>query len=201
MVEFSVHPTVVMGAKIVANMKGKTGRSVEEWKRLLSDSGPTGERERVAWLKSAHGLGTNYAKILAELADGRGREKCDPEVYLRVAGDYVEGLFEGRRAELRPVYEHLLERGVGLGSDVRVCPCKTFVQLYRRHVFAQIKPGSRSRIDLGLALGSPRASARLVETGGLARGDRITHRLPIAKIEDVDSEVKRWLRIAYELDG
>ncbi|MGC1720385.1 MAG: DUF5655 domain-containing protein [Isosphaeraceae bacterium] len=65
-----------------------------------------------------------------------------------------------------------------LGPDVKVCPCKTIVPVYRQHVFAEIKPATTSRIDLGFALDSMKAAGRLVETGGFEKKDRITHRIP-----------------------
>jgi hypothetical protein len=109
-------------------------------------------------------------------------------------------MYAGPKAALRPLYERLLQLGRGLGKDVRVCPCKTFVPLYRKHVFGQIKPTTQTRIDLGLALGRTKTPRRLIDTGGLAKGDRITHRIPIGSLADIDNGVKRWLRTAYELD-
>lgn len=41
----------------------------------------------------------------------------------------------------------------------------------------------------------------LIDTGGYARKDRITHRIPITAIADIDSEVKRWLKKAYQRDA
>lgn len=90
---------------------------------------------------------------------------------------------------------------MALGRDVKVCPCKTIVPLYRRHVFAQIKPSANLRIDLGLALEDTLTPERLIDTGGLAKKDRITHRIAIAALTDIDAEVKRWLRFAYDLDA
>jgi len=37
--------------------------------------------------------------------------------------------------------------------------------------------------------------------GGFAKKDRITHRIPIAKLADIDDEVKRWLKTAYDKDA
>jgi hypothetical protein len=41
----------------------------------------------------------------------------------------------------------------------------------------------------------------MIDTGGLAKKDRITHRFEITSIEEIDEEVKKWLKTAYELDG
>jgi predicted GTPase len=87
-----------------------------------------------------------------------------------------------------------------MGSDVKVCPCQTIVPLYRNHVFAQIKPTTRTRIDLGLALKDTKVPKRLIDTGGLAKKDRITHRIEITSLKDIDAEVKKWLKTAYEMD-
>jgi hypothetical protein len=195
---YSVHPGVAMIQKWVAELPAKTGRTLEEWVELVKRSGPPTETERRDWLKKEYGLGTNASWWIAERAEGRGEEDADPESYLRAAVGYVEEMFAGSKAALRPIYDRLLELGLKLGNDVKACPCKTIVPLYRTHVFAQLKPSTRTRIDLGLALGDTKATGRLLETGGLAKGDRLTHRIPISSLADIDDEVKKWLKVAYE---
>ncbi len=73
--------------------------------------------------------------------------------------------------------------------------------LYRHHVFAEIKPTTLTRIDLGLALRDTKTPKRLVDTGGFQKKDRITHRIPITSTNDIDAEVKRWLKAAYAMDA
>ncbi len=70
--------------------------------------------------------------------------------------------------------------------------------LYREHVFAQIKPATNTRIDLGLALGDTKPTGRLIDTAGFAKKDRITHRIEISTVKDIDAEVTRWLKRGYE---
>ena len=41
----------------------------------------------------------------------------------------------------------------------------------------------------------------LKDTGGEKKGDRITHRVEITKLSDIDAEVKTWLKQAYEADA
>jgi Domain of unknown function (DUF5655) len=41
---------------------------------------------------------------------------------------------------------------------------------------------------------------RIIDTGGLAKKDRITHRIPLGSVDEIDDEVKKWLKTAYELD-
>jgi len=198
---YGVHPGVAMTQKWIAELKEKTGRSLEEWLRLIRKSGPKDEKARREWLKTEHALGINSAWWLAERAEGKGDEVGDPDAYLQAAEGYVEAMFSGARAGLLPIYDALLKLGLKLGKDVKACPCQTIVPLYRKHVFAQIKPTTQTRIDLGFALGDTKPKGRLIDTGGFAKKDRITHRIPLTSTQDIDDEVKHWLKIAYERDA
>jgi len=200
---YSVHPGVAMVQKWVAELKGKTGRSLEEWVALVEKEGPATEAERRDWLKKKHGLPTNSAWWIAEQSVGKGGEEDSPEAYLRSAEKFVEAMYAGGKAHLRPIYDQLLRLGLGIGPEAKACPCKTMVPLYRNHVFAQIKPTTQSRIDLGfcfLKLGK-KPPKRFVDTGGAQKGDRITHRVEITSPSDIDAELKRWLKTAYDLDA
>lgn len=42
---------------------------------------------------------------------------------------------------------------------------------------------------------------RWIGTGGLAKKDRITNRMGIAAASEIDTEVKQWLKTAYDLDA
>ncbi len=198
---YGVHPGVVMTQKWISELKEKTGRTLDEWLTLIKKKGPKDEKGRREWLKTEYQLGTNSAWWLAERADGKGTEMGEPEEYLKAADGYVEKMFSGAKAELRPIYDALLKLGLSVGKGVKACPCQTIVPLYRKHVFAQIKPTTRTRIDLGFALGDMKAKGRLIDTGGFAKKDRITHRIEVASLKDIDAEVKQWLKVAYDRDA
>ena len=198
---YSVHPSVAMVRGWIDALPQKTGRSLDEWLRFIEEQGPPSEKERRDWLKAEHGLGTNSAGWLAERSVGKGGEDDDPEAYLRHAVDYVEAMFAGVKAPLRPVYDELLRLGLAVAPDVKACPGTTIVPLYRNHVFAQIKPATKTRIDLGFALKDTAATGRLIDTGGFAKKDRITHRISIASLAEIDDEVRRWLQAAYDMDA
>ena len=168
----------------------------------MNKEGPKGEKSLRAWLKAKHKLGMNRAGWIAERAGGKGGDLDTPETYLKSAVRYVEGQYGGPKEKLRPIFDELLRLGKSVGDDVKACPCKTIVPLYRNHVFAQIKPTTNSRIDLGFALTHYKGKLpkRLIDTGGLAKKDRITHRIEITAAEQIDGDVKKWLKTAYDLD-
>jgi hypothetical protein len=199
---YGVHPGVAMVQKWIEELKDKTGRSLDEWIALVKKAGPKSEAERREWLKSQHKLGTNSAWWIAERAEGKGGDEDSAEKYLAAAAKYVEEQYAGKKEALRPIYESILQLAGELGSDVKACPCKTIVPLYGEHVFAQIKPTTNTRVDLGLALThfKGKLPKRVVETGGLAKKDRITHRIELKTTADIDDEVEEWLKTAYRLD-
>ena len=80
-------------------------------------------------------------------------------------------------------------------------PCTTIIPIYRDHVIAQVKPRTRTRIDLGLALRDTRTPKWLINTGGFEKKDRITHRIEITRPEDFDDEARRWMKKAYDMDA
>src|SRR5262249_49610318 len=160
------------------------GRSIDEWIALVKKAGPSTEKERREWLKKEHKLGTNTAWWIAERAEGKGGINSEAEDYLQAAEEYVREMYSGKKAALAPLYDRLLQLGLSIGRDVKACPCKTIVPLYRKHVFAQIKPTTNTRIDFGLALGNRKTPKRLISTGGFEKKDRITHRIEITQASD-----------------
>ena len=200
---YSVHPGVIMMQKWIAELKPKTGCSLDQWIKHIRVLGPKDEKECREWLKEKHKLGTNTAWWLAARAVGDPASIVDdtPETYLAACTGYVEGMYAGGKAGLRPLHDALVRLAQEIGDEVKVCPCHSIVPLYRHHVFAEIKPASNKRIDLGFALDDEPFTSRLLDTGGKAKKARITHKVAITSLDDIDLQVKRWLKQAYERDG
>jgi hypothetical protein len=200
---YAVHPGVAQVQKWIAELKPNTGRSLEEWIALVKKDGPKGHAARRAWLRSEHHLGNNSTWWIIERAEGKGGGEDSPEQYLVTAAKYVENQYSGKKSALRPMYDELLHLAKSIGSDVKACPCRTMVPLYRNHVFAQIKPATNSRIDFGLCFTTYKGKLpkRLIDTGGLAKKDRITHRIEITHPAEIDSDLQKWFRAAYHLDA
>jgi hypothetical protein len=200
---YSVHPGVAMVQRWIVELPAKTGRSLDQWLKHIRVDGPQTEKDCRTWLQDAYNMGTNTAWWLAEKAFGDSASLAEetPEGYLALAPQYVDEMYSGPKAALRPIHDELVRLVRLLGDDVRICPCKTMVPLYRRHVFAQIKPATQKRIDLGFALGEEPFTSRLHDTGGLAKKNRITHCVAIGSLSDIDLQVKRWLKQAYERDA
>jgi hypothetical protein len=77
-----------------------------------------------------------------------------------------------------------------------VAPKKANVSIRRRKQFALLQPGGRVRIDLGLILKDTPAGGRLEPSGSF--NVMFTHRVKVAAVEEIDSELRGWMRAAYD---
>src|SRR5437763_1740392 len=111
-----------MGEAIAKNLPAKTGRTVEEWVALSGEQALSSRKERIAWLKSEHGLGTVTANFIAAEAEGRSivATYADEDALL-------DGMYGGERAALRPIYDQLAKAAGKLGPGVELTVCKTYV--------------------------------------------------------------------------
>lgn len=182
---------------VITNMKEKTGRTLEEWVTFVRKNGPATRKEQMAWLKGEHGVGHVTASIIV----GEVEEEGSSTEYENTDA-LLDGMYSGPYAPLRTVYEDLMNMVESFGEDVRVSICKTYVGLSRRRQFAILKPAGRNRVDVGLALPEDTDTTGRLEKAGSSMGsDRMTRRVPVHSQKEVDAEVKKWLREAYELAG
>jgi len=177
---------------LVRNLPAKTGRTFDEWVKLTKAGPATTREERVAWLKSEHGLGTVTAIFIAAEAEGRS-------VFDTYAdeGALLDNMFAGDKAALRPLCEGVITLATELGKDVDLTVCKTYVGVRRGRQFAMIKPTTRARVDVGLVLPKAKAQGRLMKAGSIGN-DRMTHRIEITSKKEIDGELERWLQAAYD---
>lgn len=83
-----------------------------------------------------------------------------------------------------------------LGKDITVTPKKGSVSLIRKRQFALIKPATKTRIDLGLKLVGKELTPRLGDSGPF--GTMCTHRVQISHADQIDDELRDWLKEAYD---
>ncbi len=180
---------------IERNLPARTGRTLAQWAALVKKAGPAERKDRIAWLRKEHGLGGATAMLVAYAAEGR-----------RPHQDYEDGdalvatMYSGKKAALRQTHDATLAAASRLGKDVAPSARKTYVSLVRKRQFAALQPSTADRVDLGLVLPGVKSQGRLEATKTVG-GGRVTHRIALRSPKDVDAEVKRWLREAYERDA
>lgn len=200
-VKYDIHPGVEMIQKWVAELPAKTGRTLQQWADLVNGLESKVRKERIAYLKEKHGLGTNSATHIVEYATNSQTWDGDPAIYLQQAVKYFDGMFTGEKAKLRPIAEKVLTAARKLGKDIKICPCKTIVPIYRNRVFAQVKPATKTRLELGLVLQNIPFQGLLKKNPRANEKDRLKHIIPLETPADVTEEVLRWLKTAYDQDA
>jgi len=174
--------------KMIANLEEKTGRSLEQWSKLLDETRPEKHGEIVKLLKGEHGVTHGFANLIAHEYRARNAQPA--------SGSPVDAQYAGAKAGLRPIYDALLAAVGRFGDDVEVAPKKAYVSLRRNKQFALIQPSTRDRVDVGINLGDVEPSGRLEASGSF--NAMVSHRVRLTDVSGVDAELKRWLKQAYE---
>lgn len=170
---------------MIDNMPEKTGKSLDEWKSVLKTKNFAKHSEAVNFLKKEHQVTHGFANTIVSLSKD---ENQDPT-------DLVQSQYQGKE-ELLSLYNKLLAMVKSFGTDVTVTPKKTSVSIIRKRQFALIKPATKTRIDLGLKLKDTPITERLENSGPF--GTMCTHRVQLFEIDQIDDQLKTWLKEAYE---
>ena len=166
-------------------LEKQTNEGLNIWKQRISEAKISSEAELRTWL-SVQGV-TGYAQSLLVM------ERFGyPDFMLATADELIEKQYADR-PHLRPIYDAIISLATGCG-EVVIQARRTYVSLVApRRTFARVQP-RRLQVDLGLRLERCREGGRL-------EASRIHHtmRVQIAlnRREDVDDEVRQWLRQAY----
>lgn len=176
-------------ANQIGNIERTTGRSLAEWTELINASHIEKHGQLVAWLKAEHGMSHGNANLLTIKAReaAAGGPATDEQL---VAAHYA-----GKSAVLRPLYEEVVATARSFGTDVQCAPKKGYVSLRRRKQFATVGPAA-GQLEICLNLPGKPATDRLKAITGMA-----THKLRISEPSGLDSELKSWLREAYDRAG
>ena len=171
---------------MIDNMPEKTGKSLEEWKRILAEKSFEKHSEGVKFLKAEHGVTHGFANTIVTLS------KENDET----SEDLVKIQYEGKE-ELKNIYDAILDVVKNFGDDVIITPKKGSVSIIRKRQFALIKPATKTRIDLGFKLVGKEINQRLENSGPF--GTMCTHRVQVSDVEQVDKELTGWLKEAYDM--
>jgi hypothetical protein len=71
-----------MQVAIVANLTQRTGKTVEEWARVLPTAGYRSGQDRVSLQMAEHELGRVAANLVAQRAEGSGTDYSDSDAVL-----------------------------------------------------------------------------------------------------------------------
>jgi hypothetical protein len=170
---------------MIENMPEKTGKSLDEWKKILKEKSFSKHSEGVNFLKSEHEVTHGFANTIVSLSK---EENHAPQ-------DLVTAQYSGKE-DLKPIYDGLISFVNSLGNDVTITPKKGSVSIIRKNQFILIKPATKTRIDLGFKLKGKETTNRLENSGPF--GTMCTHRVRLSEVSEIDDELKEWIIEAYQ---
>jgi hypothetical protein len=177
-----------MAATLVKNLEAQTGKSIDEWVKIARDSGETKHMKMLKYLQANYDLTYGYANTIASLAR-------EPEGEAPKTGDDLVEAQYSQKANLRPIYDAIIDAVEGFGDDIEISPKKMYVSLRRSKQFALVQPSTKTRVDVGIKIKDFEPTGRL-ETAG-SWNSMVTHRVRVTDVDQVNDELIAWLRKGY----
>ena len=177
-------------AKMIANLPEKTGKDLAEWMTVLAGAGLEKHGEMVKLLKGDHGVSHGFANLIVHHFRGWTPEPA------RADSELIAAQYGGPKADLTPIRDALFSLVTSFGDDVEIAPKKAYASLRRSKQFGIVQPSTRTRVDLGLVMKDVAPGPRLEAAGSF--NSMMTHRVRLATVDEVDDEVRGWLREAYD---
>jgi hypothetical protein len=130
--------------------------------------------QQLAEIVRASGLAHNVRNLDAAATGEAGPATPD---------DAVAALYAGKKADLKLIHDRLMQQLRRFG-EFEVAPKKTYVSLRRKKQFAMIGPATNTQVEVGLNM------------KGMC-----DYKVRLASVDEVDAELVRWLRTAFDAAG
>jgi predicted transport protein len=171
-----------------AQLKQKTGKTLEQWKLVLAKQPFTKHGEYMAYLKGEHGITHGFANFITLKFRAADAGSAEPE-------DLLANQYKGKE-HLKPIYDVISTEIAKMGGNIEVAPKKSAVSFRAKRQFALLQPSTKTRVDLGLKLNDVPHEGRLETSGPF--GAMCTHRVQLHDSTDVDQQVLTWIKLAHE---
>jgi len=175
-------------------IKEKTGLGPEEFIELARAKGFLVDGQKAtpvqAWLKEEYGLGPGHSMALVSIF----RDEVAPRESNEAR---IEKQFAGAKSVWQLAYDELMATVMKFGTDVTVQPTDTYIGIVRGGRKFAIVATTATRMDVGLKLKGTAPTERLTPAG--TWNSMVTHRVKLFDGAEIDTQLKEWLREAYDL--
>ncbi len=175
----------------LASVQSRTGKSLDELFEILDASGLEDSTELRSRLQKEAAMEQKDADTVVHvyLEQGEGAPTT-------LEGQ-LDRIYSGARAELRPIHDAIMKELETFG-DFEVSAKAAYVSLMRNGQFATVGPVADAAVEVGLRSPDLEATDRLREESpdGTPR-----YAVRISEPGEVDEELLRWMRTAFENAG
>jgi t-SNARE complex subunit (syntaxin) len=172
------------------NISEKTGKSLAELFAVIQASGLEKHGKIRDYLKSELDLGYGDANALTHVY----RQRDEEELSLAA---HVDRLYSDKKEQLRPIHDKFME-GLKAFGEFAISPKKKYLSLRRKKQFAMIGPATNSRVEVGINANDLSGGKRLIENkpGGMSQ-----YKVKLTEAEEVDAELMKWVKQAFDQSG
>lgn len=176
---------------MIDNLHKNTGKTLEQWIETVNARSFAKHGEIISFLKDTHGLTHGFANLIAHKAKGSDAGSADnPD-------DLIAKQYLGKE-HFRPLYDKLMSEIMAYGNDIEIAPKNTYVSLRRKKQFAILNPATKTRFEIGINLKGQEPTGKLQAE---KPNSMCSHKISVAGMEDVDKEIRQWIKKAYDHAG
>ena len=177
---------------MVDNLHKNTGKSLEQWIQIVQKENFEKHGQILKFLKEQHSFTHGFANLVAMKARGADAGSVENK------DELIERQYRGKE-HFRPIYNRLMLEILKFGDDIEVAPKNAYVSLRRKKQFAVLQPATKSRFEIGINLKGQEPEGRLEAI--TSANAMCSHKMNLTETGDINEEVIRWIKAAYESAG
>ena len=178
-----------MTARMIENLKLNTGKSLEQWITIVKAENFSKHGEIIKFLKQEHSFTHGFANLVALKARQSDADSFENK------DDLVDLQYKGKE-HFKPLYDKLINEISQFGNNIEISPKKAYVSLRTKKQFAILNPATKSRFEVGLIIKDQKEEGILQEIK--TSNSMCSHKINLSSIEQIDSEVLNWVKVAYK---
>jgi hypothetical protein len=173
---------------MIENLKEKTGYSLDEWKVIISKQSFSKHGEIVKFLKETHQVTHGYASEIAMKVLGSDADSATN------TDELIVGQYKGKE-HLKSFFDLLISEIQKFEGEFEIAPKKAYTSLRRKKQFITLNPASKTRFEIGFNLKGvdPIGKLEAEKPMGIC-----SHKINLQDISEVDQEVIKWIKMAYD---
>jgi Domain of unknown function (DUF5655)/Domain of unknown function (DUF4287) len=175
--------------EFIDTAKTVTGKSLQDWLKLVKSSGIGKHNDILEWLRKGHGLNHLQAQLITGIYLNNGKPVYSDE------NSMLESHFQ-KCPDMRPLFENISEKIITAFPGTQLIPKKTYLSFtaVREFVAINVKP---QELRMGFDLGDEPFTNTLLKSKLTGPMPRISHMLVITEPKQFDKKLLELATRSY----
>lgn len=173
---------------MIDNLHKNTGKTLEQWIEIVMKENFEKHGEIIKFLKEKHKFTHGFANLVAH------KTRSSDAGSVKNTDDLIVSQYQGKE-HFKPIYKKLIAEILSFGNDIEIAPKNTYVSLRRKKQFAILNPATKTRFEIGINLKGQEPTDKLEAE---KPNSMCSHKIKIADISEINTEILNWIKTAYE---